>query len=250
MAFSLIGKRALVTGGATGLGFGMANCMAKAGARVIITGRNEQNLAAACQQIGFAASYRVMDVTHRASLPEHIKEIEQNLGPIDVLVNNAGINNKMSSLEMTDDQFDQIINTNLSSVFALTREVARVMLPRGQGSIIMISSMSALYGLANVAAYGATKAAVAGMARVLASEYSPHGIRVNSIAPGFIDTPMLQKAIAGDDARRAKILGRTPMNRFGSADDIGWASVFLASDESRFITGTLLAVDGGNSIGF
>jgi NAD(P)-dependent dehydrogenase (short-subunit alcohol dehydrogenase family) len=250
MSFSLSGKLALITGGGTGLGLGMAQCFVAAGAQVVITGRRQEPLEAACQALGPQAHFQVMDVTDKARIPGWIKDIENRLGPLDVLVNNAGINKKISSLEMTDADFAQILDTNLHSVFALTREVARQMLPRGQGSIIMISSMAAIYGLANVAAYGASKAAVAGMTRILASEYSPQGVRVNSIAPGFIDTPMLRKAIEGDDARRAKILGRTPMNHFGQPDDIGWAAVYLASDAARYVTGTLLPVDGGNSIGF
>ncbi len=248
--FDLSGKVVLITGGGTGLGLGIAECLVAAGAQVVITGRRVEPLAEACQRLGGRASYQVMDVTAKDQLPQVVAQITDRVGPIDVLVNNAGINKKISSLEMSDQDFASIVDTNLNSVFALTREVAKQMLPRGQGSIIMISSMAALYGLANVAAYGASKAAIAGMTRILASEYSPQGVRVNSIAPGFIDTPMLRKAIEGDEARRQKILGRTPMNRFGSAEDIGWAAVFLASDQAKFITGTLLPVDGGNSIGF
>ncbi|MCU0429023.1 MAG: glucose 1-dehydrogenase [Cytophagaceae bacterium] len=250
MAFSLQGKVALITGGGTGLGFGMARCMKEAGATVVITGRREEVLQQACQELGEGVYYRSIDLNQTELLPALVDSIENEWGSIDILVNNAGINNKKSSLEMSDAEFDAIMNTNVRSVFALTREVARGMVQRQRGSIIMISSMSALYGLANVAAYGASKSAIAGMTRVLASEYSPKGVRINSIAPGFIDTPMLRKAIDGDPDRKNKILGRTPMNCFGTPDDIGYAAVYLASDEARFITGTMLVVDGGNSIGF
>jgi NAD(P)-dependent dehydrogenase (short-subunit alcohol dehydrogenase family) len=250
MPFNLTGKTALITGGGTGLGFAMAKCLKEAGAAVVITGRREELLREACALLGNGAFYRISDINDKKSLPGLVKDVEETIGAIDILINNAGINNKKSSLEMNDDEFELIIDTNVKGVFALTREVARYMLQRGKGSIIMISSMSALYGLANVAAYGASKAAVAGMVRVLASEYSPKGVRINSIAPGFIDTPMLQKAILGDDARRAKILGRTPMNCFGTPEDIGYAALYLASDEAKFVSGTMLVVDGGNSIGF
>jgi gluconate 5-dehydrogenase len=250
MVFDLTGKLALITGGGTGLGLGMAKCLTASGARVVIVGRREEVLKDACVEIGAKAVYRVADVNNKTEIATLVNDIEKNIGAIDILINNAGINIKKSSLEMSDEEFESVMDTNVKSVFALTREVAKFMLPRGKGSIIMISSMSALYGLANVAAYGASKSAVAGMTRVLASEYSPKGVRINSIAPGFIDTPMLQKAISGDAARKEKILGRTPMNCFGSPEDIGYAAVYLASDEARFVTGTMLVVDGGNSIGF
>jgi len=250
MAFDLTGKLALITGGGTGLGLGMAKCLTASGARVVIIGRREEVLKDACVEIGKNAFYRVADVNNKTEIAGLVDDVEKNIGAIDILINNAGINIKKSSLEMSDEEFESVMDTNVKSVFALTREVAKYMLPRGKGSIIMISSMSALYGLANVAAYGASKSAVAGMTRVLASEYSPKGVRINSIAPGFIDTPMLQKAISGDPARKEKILGRTPMNCFGSPEDIGYAAVYLASDEAKFVTGTMLVVDGGNSIGF
>ncbi|MBX9852728.1 MAG: glucose 1-dehydrogenase [Cytophagaceae bacterium] len=249
-AFELNGKIALITGGGTGLGFGMAKCILEAGGKVVITGRREDVLKTACAELGKNASYVVADVNDKPALPGIVKNIEEKTGPIDILINNAGINMKKSSFDMTDEEFEQIIDTNLKSVFALTREVARYMVQRKRGSIIMISSMSALFGLANVAAYGASKSGVTGMVRILASEYSPQGVRVNSIAPGFIETPMLFKAIDSDPGRKAKILGRTPMNSFGKAEDIGYAAVYLASDAAKFITGTNLVVDGGNSIGF
>lgn len=249
-AFDLTGKLAVITGGGTGLGLGMAKCILEAGGNVVITGRRESVLQQACTEMGKCSSFVVGDINDRKSIPALVKNIEESKGPIDILINNAGINNKKSSMEMTDEEFESIIDTNLKSVFSMTREVARYMVKRQKGSIIMISSMAAIYGLGNVAAYGASKAGVTGMVRILASEYSPRGVRVNSIAPGFIETPMLFKAIESDPARKAKILGRTPMNSFGKAEDIGYAAVYLASDAAKFVTGTNLVVDGGNSIGF
>ncbi|MBU1822539.1 MAG: SDR family oxidoreductase, partial [Bacteroidetes bacterium] len=171
-------------------------------------------------------------------------------GPLDILVNNAGINMKKPAVEVTDADFDRIIQTNLYSVFSLTRECGKRMMERKSGSIIMITSMAALYGIDRVVAYTASKSAVAGMVKALATEFSPLNVRINAIAPGFIETPMMLTAMNGDPARRDKAMDRTPMARWGKPDDIGWAAVFLASEAAQFITGVSLPVDGGNSIGF
>ena len=248
--FSLENKLALITGGGTGLGLGMAKAFVKAGAKVIITGRREDVLQAAVSEIGFNAAFVANDVSNLASLPELVKTIEGKHGAIDILVNNAGINLKKFALDLTDEEFHTIIQTNVNAVFALTREVARGMVERKRGSIIMITSMAAMYGLSKVAAYGASKTAVLGMTRILASDLSPHGIRVNAIAPGFIDSPMLRKALDSDAERKGKVMGRTPMGTLGAAEDIGYAAVYLASDAAKYVTGINLPVDGGNSIGF
>jgi NAD(P)-dependent dehydrogenase (short-subunit alcohol dehydrogenase family) len=135
-------------------------------------------------------------------------------------------------------------------VFALSREAAKVMLGRGSGNIIMISSMASRYGIPKVIGYTASKAAVEGMTRALAVELSPHGIRVNCIAPGFIKTDMSAKALDDDPERKRKVLARTPMGTLGDPSDIAHAALFLASTQSKFVTGVVLPVDGGNSIGF
>ena len=248
--FALTGKRALITGGGTGLGLGIAHAFVQAGARVVLTGRREDVLQQACAELGEAAAYRVNDIGELAALPGLVAGIETSFGPLDILVNNAGINLKRPALEVTDEDVQRILHTNVTGLFALTREVARGMVARQAGSIIMITSMAALYGLSQVAPYSASKSAVLGMSRVLASDLSPHGVRVNCIAPGFIDSPMLRKALDADTARQQKVLGRTPMGRYGQAEDIGHAAVYLASDAARFVTGVNLPVDGGNSIGF
>ena len=248
--FSLAGKVALITGGGSGIGFDIARCMVEAGATVIITGRREQPLQDAVETLGERAHYEVNDVTERARLGELVATIEQTHGPIDILVNNAGINMKKPALEVTDEDFDRIVHTNLNSVFSLTRACASRMIERGSGSIIMISSMAAYYGIDRVAAYAASKSGVEGMVKVLASEFSGRGVRVNAIAPGFIETAMSKTAMGGDPDRFARAMRRTPMGKFGKPDDIGWAAVFLASDAARYVTGASLPVDGGNSIGF
>jgi NAD(P)-dependent dehydrogenase (short-subunit alcohol dehydrogenase family) len=253
--FSLAGKLTLITGGGSGIGFDIARCMVEAGATVIITGRREQPLQDAVATLTAgrsisSAHYVVNDVTERSLLDGLVADIERQYGPIDILVNNAGINMKKPALEVTDEDFDRIVHTNLNAVFSLTRACAGRMIERGSGSIIMISSMAAYYGIDRVAAYAASKAGVEGMVKVLASEFSGKGVRVNAIAPGFIETAMSKTAMGGDPDRFARAMRRTPMGKFGKPEDIGWAAVYLASEAARYVTGVSLPVDGGNSIGF
>jgi NAD(P)-dependent dehydrogenase (short-subunit alcohol dehydrogenase family) len=248
--FSLEGKVALITGGGSGIGFYIAQCMIQAGAKVVITGRREVVLQEAVAQLGANSSYFVNDVTDLKSIPALIADIESKAGNIDILINNAGINMKKHAVEVTDEDFDRIVQTNLHAVFSITRECGKRMIERKKGSIIMITSMAALYGIDRVVAYTASKSAVGGMVKALTTEFSPYNVRINAIAPGFIETPMMLTAMNGDPARRDKAMDRTPMGTWGKPDDIGWAAVFLASEASKFITGVSLPVDGGNSIGF
>ena len=248
--FSLEGKLALITGGGTGIGYGIAKAFIEAGAKVIITGRREEVLQEAVSSLGPNVLYRVNDVTDLASLPGLIENIEAEVGAINILVNNAGLNQKKDTLSVSDQEFQEILQTNLTAVFALTRECAIKMRSRGEGVILLISSMAAYYGLDRVLAYSASKSAIRGMVMPLAQDFSPLGIRVNAIAPGFIDSPMFRKAMEGDPKRLQKVLDRTPVRTLGLPQDIGNAAVFLASDAAKFITGVCLPVDGGNSIGF
>lgn len=248
--FSLKGKLALITGGGTGLGLAIAKAMTDAGAEVIITGRREEPLKEAAATIGGKCHYAIHDVTQLAGAATLVTDLEDRYGPLDILVNNAGINMKKFALEVSDEEFATIIQTNLQAVFTLTREVSKKMVTRKKGSIIMITSMAAVYGIPGVPAYTASKSAVLGLTRTLACDLSPHGIRINAIAPGFIETPMLTKAMQNDENRKNKVLNRTPMGTFGKPEDIGYAAVYLASDAAKFVNGTQLCVDGGNSIGF
>ncbi len=250
LSFRLIGKLALITGGGSGIGLATARCFVEAGARVVLTGRREEVLQQAVAELGSKASFIVNDVTNRAGLPALVQEIEQTLGPIDILVNNAGINMKKPALDVTDEDFDRILSTNLHAVFSLTRECARGMIARKSGNILMVSSMAAYYGIDRVVAYGASKTALEGMIKILASEFSPHNVRINAIAPGFIETPMFLKAMGDDPDRLRRAMSRTPMARLGAPRDIGLAAVFLCSEAAAYITGVSLPVDGGNSIGF
>nr|HMP26326.1 glucose 1-dehydrogenase [Saprospiraceae bacterium] len=240
----------VVTGGGTGLGFGIGKAFIEAGAKVIITGRREAVLREACEQLGSNTAYEVNDIADLSSLPQLVQTIEQRHGPIAILVNNAGINLKRPVQEMTDEEFTNVIQTNVNGLFALTREVVKVMLPRQQGVIINIASMAAMYGLPKAIGYTSSKSAVLGMTRGLATELGPTGIRVNAISPGFIYSAMTDKALNADPDRKRRAMDRTPMGRMGEVEDIGYAAVYLASDAAKFVTGANLAVDGGNSIGF
>jgi NAD(P)-dependent dehydrogenase (short-subunit alcohol dehydrogenase family) len=243
-------KIAIVTGGSSGIGFAIARKLASQQIHTIIIGRDEQKLNEAVAQLGKYGQAIAFDVTNLGGIPGIVNQIIQQHGQIDILVNNAGINLKKSALEVTDQEFQHILLTNLTSVFSITREVAKNMVARKSGSIINISSMAAQYGLPGVVAYAASKTAIEGITRTLAVEFSPHGVRVNCIAPGFIATKMSATALNGDPERKQKVLSRTPMGRLGSPEDVANAAYFLASDESTFVTGTVVPVDGGNSIGF
>lgn len=248
--FNLQDKSALITGGGSGLGLGIAKAFTEAGCRVIITGRRENVLKDACKELGELAAYIVNDITELDSIPGLVDEVEEQYGPVDILINNAGINMKKYALDVTDEEFAKILDTNLNGLFALAREMGKKMVKRKQGSIINITSMAAIYGIPQVTAYTASKTGVLGLTRALAVDLSPHGVRVNAIAPGFIETPMSKKAFDSDPARKEKVISRTPMKKLGSPDDVAFASIYLASDASKFITGINLPVDGGNSIGF
>ncbi len=249
-AFRLDGQLAVVTGGGTGLGFGICRALTEAGARVILTGRREDVLRRACDQLGEAASYMQHDVTELSSIPALAGHIEERFGPLDILVNNAGNHLKKSAVETSDADLAGILQTHLFGSFALSRECGRRMIARRRGSIIMIASMSALFGIPQVSAYSAAKSAMAGLTRALAVEFSPYGVRVNAIAPGWFDTDLSRKAFQGDPGRKERILARTPLRTLGEVVDVGYAAVYLSSPAARFVTGVVLPVDGGVSIGF
>jgi NAD(P)-dependent dehydrogenase (short-subunit alcohol dehydrogenase family) len=241
---------AIITGGGSGIGLAIAEKFIASGIHTVIVGRDEEKLANAKQQLGELCYPMACDVSALSTIPALVEKIFTQFGQIDILVNNAGINMKKDFTEVTDEDFQQVITTNLTSVFSISREVVKKMLIKGSGSIIHISSMAAQYGLPRVIAYSASKTAIDGMTRAMAVELSPKGIRVNAIAPGFIETAMTAKALNTDPERKQKVFGRTPMGYMGQPSDIGDAALFLASDGAKYITGVVLPVDGGNSIGF
>lgn len=244
-------KIAIVTGGGSGIGFAIAEKLVENNIHTIIIGRDESKLGTAKQKLGELCEIVTCDLSDLSSIPGLVNKIVEKHGRIDVVVNNAGINMKKEFTQVTDEDFQKIILTNLTAVFSLSREVVKCMIEKKiKGSIINISSMASQYGIPKVIAYTASKSAVEGMTRAMAVELSPKGIRVNCIAPGFIATDMSAKALNNDPERKNKALGRTPMGELGSPSDIGDAAAFLASDAAKYITGVVLPVDGGNSIGF
>lgn len=243
-------KIAIVTGGASGIGLAIATSFVKNKIKTIIIGRDIKKLKAVKSSLGENCEIISFDLTHRAGIVVLIKKITKKYGSIDILVNNAGINMKKPFIEVSDADFDHIITTNVQSIFTISREVIKCMLPQKSGVIINISSMASQYGLPKVIAYTASKGAIEAMTRAMASELSGNGIRVNCIAPGFIATEMSAKALNNDPERKNKVLNRTPMGFLGEPKDIGSAALFLASDAAKYITGVVLPVDGGNSIGF
>ena len=244
-------KVAIVTGGGSGIGFAIAEKFIENNIRTIIVGRDQQKLSDAKNKLGDLCDSFSCDLSDLKSLPQLVENIINKHGQIDVLANNAGINMKKEFTEVTDEDFQKILLTNVTAVFSLSREVVKHMLEKNiKGSIINISSMASQYGIPKVIAYTASKSAIEGMTRAMAVELSPKGIRVNCIAPGFIATEMSAKALNNDPERKGKALGRTPLGKLGEPSDIGDAAVFFAKDSSKYITGTVLPVDGGNSIGF
>lgn len=249
-AFGLSGQVALVTGGGSGLGYATAECLAAAGAEVIITGRRESVLKQACETLGDHVSYSVFDVTDTDHTKEFMETVIKTHGRIDILINNAGCHCKKTVEDITIQDFHRVMDVHLYGSFALSQAAIPHMRQNKQGSIIFISSMSALLGMTNVCVYGSAKSALLGLTRCLAGDVSADGIRVNAIIPGFIDTPMFHQAVDLDLPRQQKILGHTPMNRYGSPSDVGWAAVYLCSKAAGFVTGTSVTVDGGCAIGF
>lgn len=242
-------KIAIVTGGNSGLGFATAKKLCDNGITTYIIGRTKEKTEDACSEIGSNAIPIVFDLNNLSKIPSMVANIAKN-GPIDILVNNAGINAKKNFTDVTDADFETIIHTNIKSVFSVSREVVKIMKNNGGGTIINISSMASQYGIPKVIAYTASKGAIEAMTRAMAVELATFNIRVNCVAPGFIKTKMSAKALDSDPERKNKVLSRTPMGILGEPSDVGDAVFYFATSESKFVTGTILPVDGGNSIGF
>ena len=243
-------KIAIVTGGASGIGLAIAEKFIQNNIMAIIIGRDKNKLNSAKEKLGELCIPISFDLDKLSAIPSLVNKIIKDYKAIDILVNNAGINLKKDFTEVTDSEFEKIIHTNVTAMFVLSREVVKCMIETKSGSIINISSMASQYGLPRVIAYSASKAAIEGMTRAMAVELSPKGIRVNCIAPGFIATDMSAKALNNDKERKDKVMSRTPMGAMGMPADIGDAALFLATESSKYITGVVLPVDGGNSIGF
>ena len=228
----------------------MARCFVGQGARVVATGRSRAELDVAAEALGSSAMFRTCDLEDLGTLPDLVTDIEYSFGPIDTLVNNAGFNSRATLQATSDDLLLRAFETNVRGPLAMTRLVAERMQERGHGDIQFVTSLTAYFGIPGSTAYTASKAALQGLVAELAVELGPSGIRVNGIAPGFIDTEMGRRQLAGDPTRLARLLGRTPLGRLGTPEEVAWAAAFLASAAGRFITGTVVRVDGGAAIGF
>ena len=240
--FNLKNKTALVTGASGGIGASIALALHKQGAKVCITGTNLKKLNQINQDSSMAYSQVVCDLSNREDLKKIIPSVEEKLGKIDILINNAGITRDQLMMRMQDDIWDEVIQTNLNSSFYLSKSVIKGMMKRKFGRIIQISSVVAFTGNPGQSNYVASKAALVGMTKSLALEVASRNITVNCIAPGFIRTPMT--SVLNED-QQEKLMKKIPIQRFGSPADIAAASVYLSSDEASYITGTTIHVNGG-----
>jgi 3-oxoacyl-[acyl-carrier protein] reductase len=240
--FNLKDKTALVTGGSGGIGASIALALYKQGAKVCITGTNLKKLNQINQDSSMAYSQVVCDLSNREDLKKIIPSVEEKLGKIDILINNAGITRDQLMMRMKDDTWDEVIQTNLNSSFYLSKSVIKGMMKRKFGRIIQISSVVAFTGNPGQSNYVASKAALVGMTKSLALEVASRNITVNCIAPGFIRTPMTN---ALNEDQQDKLMQKIPIQRFGAPEDIAAASVYLSSDEASYITGTTIHVNGG-----
>jgi gluconate 5-dehydrogenase len=245
--FDLSGRIALITGSGQGLGFAIARGLARAGAAIVLNGRNEQKLAAAAETLR-AEEARVttaaFDVTDGAGTARSITRLEAEFGPIDILVNNAGIQRRAPLAEMTAEQWREVIDTNLTSAFLVARAVVQGMIARGTGKIINICSVMSEVSRPTIGNYAAAKGGLKMLTRAMAVEWAKHGIQANGIAPGYFVTE-LNKPLVENPEFNKWICGRTPAGRWGQPDELSGAAIFLASRASDFVNGQILTVDGG-----
>jgi len=243
--FDLSGEVAVVTGARRGIGRGLATALARAGADIVAVSRNAATeLAVEVEHMGRRCVTIAADLSDPAQVDHVIPEAARALGRVDILVNNAGIGGRKPAVDVTPDEWHQVLQVNLHAVFRLCQDAARQMLPRRRGKIVNLASMMSFEGGILIAAYTASKGAVGQLTKLLANEWAPHGINVNAIAPGYIATDMT-RPLQVDPERNPAILARIPAGRWGRPDDLGGAVVFLASRASDYVDGHLLAVDGG-----
>jgi gluconate 5-dehydrogenase len=250
--FDLTGRVALVTGSSRGIGNSLARGLADAGATVVLNGINEERLAAA--EAAMVAEFapgrirsRAFDVTSDTGAAAGVAWIEANVGPLEILVNNAGIQHRVPLLDLDVRDWDRVLTTDLTSAFLVGREAARGMLARGRGKIINICSVQADLARPTIAAYTAAKGGLRNLTRAMTAEWASGGLQINGIAPGYIHTEMTQNLV-DDEKFNAWILGRTPANRWGTVQDLVGPAVWLASEGSNFVNGQTIFIDGGMTV--
>ncbi|WP_299896588.1 SDR family oxidoreductase [uncultured Ruegeria sp.] len=245
--FDLKGTRALVTGSSQGIGFALARGLAAAGAKVILNGRDTAKLTAAASELNQAgASVRELsfDVTDHEGVRSAVDDFEEKIGPIDILINNAGMQHRTELQDFPADAFERLLQTNVASVFHVGQAVARHMIERKSGKIINIASVQSALARPGIAPYTATKGAVTNLTKGMATDWAKYGLNCNAIAPGYFDTP-LNAALVADPEFSAWLEKRTPAGRWGNVEELVGAAVFLASPASSFVNGHTLYVDGG-----
>ncbi len=249
-SFTLVGKTALVTGGNGGIGKGIAIGLAQAGANVVIAARNEEKSTAVVTEIESLNSQALAircDVLIQEDLEKTVGAIQEKFGRLDILVNNAGINRRANWSQLSEEDWDLVLGTNLKSVFLLSKLSHPLLKADGGGKVINIGSMTSIFGTARVPAYSASKGGIVQLTKSLAISWAQDNIQVNAILPGWIRTDLTARLIADDDFSD-RIIRRTPQGRWGDPEELAGAAVFLASSASNFITGQSLSVDGGYSI--
>lgn len=246
--FDLTGKVAIVTGGNGGIGLGMAKGLAKAGANVVVAGRDHAKSSAAVAELGARAVAIDVDVADKASIESLMDQTVTKFGRLDVLVANAGVTIRKPPQDLTDEEWQGVLDVNLTGVFRSARAAYPHMKAVGGGKIITIGSMMSIFGAPFAAAYASTKGGVVQLTRALATAWAPDNIQVNAVLPGWIDTAMTQGARSYIPTLHQSVLDRTPTGRWGDADDFAGIAVFLSAPASAFVTGTAIPVDGGYSI--
>jgi gluconate 5-dehydrogenase len=241
--FDLSGRRALVTGSSQGIGLALARGLAQAGARVVLNGRDRTKLAAAADDLP-GADILSFDVTDRDAVRRAIDDFEATVGAIDILVNNAGVQHRTPLEDFPADDFERLLQTNVSSVFHVGQACARHMIERKRGRIINVASVNALMARYSIAPYTATKGAVVNLTKGMATDWARHGLNCNALAPGYMRTP-LNEPLWSDPVFNEWLVKRTPAQRWGEPEELVGACVFLASDASSFVNGLVLYVDGG-----
>ncbi|MDR6558825.1 gluconate 5-dehydrogenase [Arthrobacter pascens] len=250
--FDLTGRVALVTGSSRGIGNALARALADAGATVVLNGINAERLkdAAAAMAAEYAPG-RVhscaFDVTSDTEAARGIAWVEENVGPLEILVNNAGIQHRVPMLELEVKDWERVISTDLTSAFLVGREAARHMIPRGRGKIINICSVQTDLARPTIAPYIAAKGGLRNLTRAMTAEWAGSGLQINGIAPGYIHTEMTQNLV-DDEEFNAWILGRTPAHRWGTVQDLAGPAVWLASSGSDFVNGQTIFIDGGMTV--